>query len=132
MNQNVKKDHVKLQYLYTDSLKRELQMVSDIMYTCKIKSITLIYLVSRYSHSENDNSHSLTQQISRKKTIYTPAEWEAVIQCTFKKNSCILEVLEHSDIIDFKSSTAFPEFKSVMLDKTKEKMIEEEIFNKRF
>ena len=72
------------------------------MYTCKIKYITLIYLVSGHSRNENDNANSVTEQISNKKTIYTPAEWE-VIQCAFKK------------------------FKSVILDKTDEKMTEEEM-----
>lgn len=102
-------------------------MLSGITHTCKIKSITLIYLVSENSHSENDNTHSVIEQISRKKTIYTPAQWEAAIQCAFKKNSYFLEVLEQSDIIDFKSTTAFPEFKSIMLDKMEDKMMEKEM-----
>ena len=98
-----------------------------ITHTRKIKSITLIYLVSENSHSENDNTHSVIEQLSRKKTIYTPAQWEAAIQCAFKKNSYFLEVLEQSDIIDFKSTTAFPEFKSIMLDKMEDKMMEKEM-----
>lgn len=80
--------------------------------------ITLVYLVSGHSHSENVNARSIIKQISRKETICTPAEWEAVIQCALKENLCTLEVLEHSDIIDFKSSTAFPALKTVMLGKT--------------
>lgn len=58
-------------------------MLSDIMFMCDIHSINLTYLVSGHSHSENDNAHSLIEQMARKKTIYTPVEWETVIQCAF-------------------------------------------------
>ena len=87
----------------------------------------MINFFSGHSQSERDNAHSVITQISRKKTSNISEQWEAVIQCAFKKNSCILEVLEHSDIIDFKSTTAFPVFKSIMLDKMEEKMAEEEM-----
>ena len=62
-----------------------------------IDSITLTYLISGHSQSENDNAHSLIEQMARKKTIYSPVEWESVIQCAFKKNPCSVEVLEHCD-----------------------------------
>ncbi|XP_057305163.1 uncharacterized protein LOC130642101 [Hydractinia symbiolongicarpus] len=101
-------------------------MLSDIMYTCGINSITLIYLVSGHSHSENDNAHSMIEQMVRNKTIYTSAEWETIIKCAFKKNRCFLEVLNHRDIIDYKNVSAFPEFNSVMLDKTEEEMTAKE------
>ena len=38
-----------------------------------------------------------------------------------------MQVLEQSDVIDFKSRTAFPEFKSIMLDKMEDKMMEKEM-----
>lgn len=62
----------------------------------------------------------------RRQSIYTPSEWEAVIQCAFKKNPCTLEVLEHNDIIDFKNTDAFPEYKEVLADKTEEIMTAEQ------
>lgn len=96
-----------------------------------IKSITLTYLVSGHSHSENDNAHSLIEQMSRKKTIYTPAEWETIIKCSFKKNVCDVIVLEHKDIIDFKNVDAFPEYKLVFNDKVEEIMSEEQKKNQR-
>ena len=104
-------------------------MLPDIMSTCKIKPITLIYLVLGHPHSENGIAHSVIELISMKKTIYTIAEQEAIIQCTFKKNSCFLEVLEHSDIIDFQTKTVFPEFKSVILDKTEKNMTQQQALN---
>ena len=73
---------------------------------------------------------TVIEQTARKKTISTPAEWETVIQGSFKKNNCTLEVLEHKDIIDFKNTDTFPEYKLVMLDKTEEDMTEEETAKK--
>ena len=91
-----------------------------------IDSVTLTYLVSGHSQNENDNAHSVIEKMVSKKTIYTPAEWEAVIQCAFKKNPCVFTVLEHGDIIDFKNAKAFPEFKAVLGDKTEEIMTKDQ------
>ena len=101
-------------------------MLSYVLNNYDIDLIVLTYLVSGHSQSENDNAHSVIEQMARKKTIYSPVEWETVIQCSFKKNPCTLEVLEHGDIIDFKSVAAFPEYKSVFADKTEECMTEEQ------
>ena len=56
--------------------------------------------------------------MGHKRTLYTPAEWESLIQCAFKINKVSLTVLSHEDIIDFKSPAAFPEFAAVYADKT--------------
>ena len=54
--------------------------------------------------------------MAKKKTIYSPVEWESVIHCDFKKNPCSMEVLEHCDTINYKSTATFPEYKSVISD----------------
>ena len=41
--------------------------------------------MSGHSQNENDNAHSDIEHMYRKRTIYTPAECEAIIHCTFKK-----------------------------------------------
>ena len=89
-----------------------LLMLSYVLNNYDIDSISLIFLVSGYSQSENDNAHS--------------AEWEAVIQCSFKRNQCHFHVLEPQDIIDFKSKDAFPQYISVLNDKVEEIMSQEE------
>ena len=61
-------------------------MLLDVLNNFDIDSITLTYLISGHSKSENGNAHSLIEQMARKKTIYSPVEWESVIQCAFKKN----------------------------------------------
>ena len=61
-------------------------MLLDVLNNFDIDSITLTYLLSGHSKSENGNAHSLIEQMARKKTIYSPVEWESVIQCAFKKN----------------------------------------------
>ena len=101
-------------------------MLSFALNTLPIESITLTYLVSGHSHSENDNAHSVIEQLASNKTIYTPAEWEAVIKCAFKKHPCNLTVLEHKDILDFKSTNAFPDYSLVLSDKTEEIMSKEQ------
>jgi len=82
--------------------------------------VMLSYALENY----NINSIRLTYLVS---TIYTPAEWESLIQCSFNKNQCFIEVLDHSSIIDFKSQEAFPEYADVYTDKTNEIMTAEQI-----
>eukprot|EP00111_Clytia_hemisphaerica_P014703 TCONS_00043339-protein len=101
-------------------------MLSYALSVYDIDSITLTFLVSGHSQNENDNAHSVIERMVSKKTIYTPAEWEAVIQCAFKTNRCVFTVLEHGDIIDFKKERAFPEFRSVLQDKTEEIMTKDQ------
>jgi hypothetical protein len=101
-------------------------MISYVINYFDIDSIQLIYLVSGHSQSENDNAHSVIEQMVKNKTIYTPAEWEALIQCSFKKNPCTLDVIDHTDIVDFKSGAAFPDYKAVFADKTEEIMTEKQ------
>ena len=101
-------------------------MLSNVLNECEIDSISLTYLVSGHSHSENDNAHSVIEQMSLKTTVYTPAEWEAVIKCSFRKNRCFLDVMTHLDVIDYKSELAFPEYKNVLQDKTTEEMTEDQ------
>lgn len=43
-----------------------------------------------------------------------------------RKNSCDLNIFEHGHIIDFKNYEAFPEYKGVLADKTKEIMTEQQ------
>ena len=102
-------------------------MLSYALVNYNINSIRLTYLVSGHSQSENDNAHSLIERMSSKSTIYTPAEWESLIQCSFNKNQCFIEVLDHSSIIDFKCQEAFPEYADVYTDKTNEIMTAEQI-----
>ena len=87
----------------------------------------MTYLVSGHTQSENDNAHSVIEQMASKSTLYTPSEWEALIQCSFKKNRCNMNVLDHSTIIDFKNADAFPEYADVYSDKTIEVMTKENI-----
>ena len=103
-----------------------LLMLSYVLNNYDIDSISLIFLVSGHSQSENDNAHSVVEQTARNKTIYTSAEWEAVIQCSFKRNQCHFHVLEHQNIIDFKSKDAVPQYISVLNDKVEEIMSQEE------
>ena len=101
-------------------------MLSYALLTLPIEYLALTYLVSGHSHSENDNAHSVIERLASNKTIYAPTEWEAVIQCAFKKNPCVFNVLEHQDVLDFKSPTAFPNYVDVLNDKTFEIMTEEQ------
>lgn len=82
-----------------------------------IQSITVTYLVSGHSYNENDTAHSVIERMVTNKTIYTQAEWEATIQCSFKKNPCVFNVLEHHETIDFENPKAFPEYHEVLNEK---------------
>lgn len=101
-------------------------MLSFALSTLSIESLALTYLVSGHSHSENDNAHSVIERMASNKTVYTPAEWEAVIQCSFKKHPCVFKALDYQDILDFKSPTAFPNYSFVLNDKTVEVMTPEQ------
>ena len=67
------------------------QILLNIFHNFDVNSIILTYLVSGHSQ----NAHSTIEQMAKKKTIYSPAEWEVVIDCAFRKNVCTLEILEH-------------------------------------
>lgn len=64
--------------------------------------------------------------MAKKRQSTYPAEWEVVIKCSCKKNECFLEVIERKDVISFKSTTAFPEYKAVIENKIEEEMTEKE------
>ena len=76
----------------------------------KAKEITLNYLVSGHTQNENDNAHSVIESGTKDAMIYTTEQWEAAIPVAFKKNKCTMERLFFDDVINFKSTEAFPLF----------------------
>lgn len=82
----------------------------EAMIQYKFKDMSLNFLVSGHSQNENDNAHSVIEGFTRKKSIYTPLQWEDTIEEAFKTNTCIVNRITHSDIINLKSKEAFPEY----------------------
>ena len=73
----------------------------------------LTYFVPGHGQSENDTAHSTIERQYRNRTILTPMRWKTTIEQGFKQNECIVTVLTHDDIIDFKNSKAFPAYCSI-------------------
>ena len=61
------------------------------------------------SQNKNVNAHSVIENASKSKFIYTTTQWETTITQAFKKNTCEVKVLIHDDFINFKSINKFPE-----------------------
>ena len=55
------------------------------------------------SQNKNVNAHSVIENASNSKFIYTTTQWETTIIQAFKKNTCEVKVLIHDDFINFKS-----------------------------
>ena len=92
-------------------------MLSNALKTLGFEKIELIFLVSGHSQNENDNSHSVIEQYSRARFVYSTNQWETVIQNAFKKNECISKVFMHDEFVNYKSVHAFSEFLLVYQDK---------------
>ena len=61
------------------------------------------------SQNKNVNAHSVIENASKSKFIYTTTQWETTITQAFKKNTCEVKELIHDDFINFKSINKFPE-----------------------
>ena len=60
------------------------------------------------SQNKNVNVHSVIENASKPKFIYTTTQWETTITQAFKKNTCEVKELIHDDFINFKSINKFP------------------------
>ena len=92
-------------------------MISDALNELDLTYIMLTFLVKGHSQNENDTAHSTIEGHYRNRTIFTPGQWETTIEQAFKKNECKVEVFTYSDIINYKSSVAFPAYSMVLADK---------------
>ena len=63
-------------------------MLSNSVVKLNSEKIELIYLCPGHSQNENDNAHSLLENASKSKFIYTTTQWESTITQVFKKNTC--------------------------------------------
>ena len=72
-----------------------LAMLSEDFAKLRIKNSIKIYL----EHSQNENNHAFIEMVSKGKMIYTPSNWELLIQTAF--NNVIM--LCYDGIIDCKS-----------------------------
>ena len=65
-----------------------------------------------------DTAYSVFKQHCKNCFINTPVQWEAsVVKQAFKSDVSNLTVLNHDDIIDFKSVAYFPEYAKLLSDK---------------
>ena len=79
-------------------------MFSDMLNKLKFDVIEFTFLVPGHSQNENDIAHSVIEKHIRDMTIYTPAQWEVGSTQAFQRNKCIMTVLTHKDIINYKNS----------------------------
>lgn len=78
-----------------------------------MRKITLNFLVTGHSQNENDNAHSVIETATKKKTIFTTAEWETAIRMSFKTQNPSIDVLDFTSVYDFKSPSTFPMFSAI-------------------
>ena len=91
-------------------------MLSNAITDLKLKKTELTFLVPGHSQNETDTAHSVIESHYRNRFVYKPNQWESTIQQAFK-SKCVVTVLFHNDIIDFKNVAYFPQHLIVLADK---------------
>ena len=85
-----------------------------------IEELNINYLVSGHSQNENDSAHSTIEGATRNAVLYTMDDWESAIRNSFISNEVVMNIIKHTDIYNFKSAAAFPEYKDMLEDKVYE------------
>ncbi|CAF4948439.1 unnamed protein product [Pieris macdunnoughi] len=76
----------------------------------EIRVIDYKFLEPGHTYMECDNMHSTIERASEYAKIYIPDDWQNVIRLARKDNPYNVQVMEHTDFLDFKSlrSTIIP------------------------
>ena len=65
--------------------------------------VTHTFLVKGHSQNINDTAHSQIEKASKGKKIYTPVQWETVIQSAFVEQNCVFNMMTFEDFMNFKT-----------------------------